>query len=219
MNVLVTGSSRGLGKEIIKEFARNNIDVIINYNSREDLAIELAKQINNVNVKIIKADVSNEEEVKMMFDRIDHLDYLINNAGISMDKDPLEKSALEFNKVLSTNLIGPFLCIKYASKKMTNGSIVNISSSNAIDTYYPESIDYDASKAGLVSLTNNFANYFTNIRVNAICPDWIDTDMNKEMDEEYKKNISFIEPESLAKVVYEIAVNPDMNGRIIEVKK
>lgn len=218
MNVLVTGSSKGLGREIIKVFANNGYDVIINYNKSESDALSLFEELKNItNVKLIKADVSNEEDVKNMFKEIKHLDILINNAGIAKDKDPLEKSADEFNEVLHTNLTGTFLCIKYALEKMDKGSIVNISSTNAIDTYYPESIDYDASKAGIISLTHNFAKYLTDIRVNCICPDWIDTTMNQEMAEDYRKTINFIKKEDLAQLVYKVATNIKLNDQIIKV--
>lgn len=216
MICLVTGSSRGLGKEIIKKFAREGFEVIINYNKSEKDAYKLADEIGS-KARVIKCDISNEEEVRDMFDQIDHLDVLINNAAIADDKDPLEKSALEFNRVLHTNLTGTFLVTKYAIEKMGNGSIVNISSTNGIDTYYPESIDYDASKAGIISLTHNFAKYLSDIRVNCICPDWIDTGMNKDMDEIYKAKINFIKPDVLASLVYKVAMNKGINDQIIKV--
>lgn len=216
MICLVTGSSRGLGKEIIKKFAREGFEVIINYNKSEKDAYKLADEIGS-KARVIKCDISNEEEVRDMFDQIDHLDVLINNAAIADDKDPLEKSALEFNRVLHTNLTGTFLVTKYAIEKMGNGSIVNISSTNGIDTYYPESIDYDASKAGIISLTHNFAKYLSDIRVNCICPDWIDTEMNKDMDEIYKAKINFIKPDVLASLVYKVAMDKGINDQIIKV--
>lgn len=216
MICLVTGSSRGFGKEIIKKFASEGFEVIINYNKSEKDAYKLADEIGS-KARVIKCDISNEEEVRDMFDQIDHLDVLINNAAIADDKDPLEKSALEFNRVLHTNLTGTFLVTKYAIEKMGNGSIVNISSTNGIDTYYPESIDYDASKAGIISLTHNFAKYLSDIRVNCICPDWIDTDMNKDMDDIYKAKINFIKPDVLASLVYKVAMNKGINDQIIKV--
>lgn len=216
MICLVTGSSRGLGKEVIKKFAREGFEVIINYNKSEKDAYKLADEIGS-KARVIKCDISNEEEVRDMFNQIDHLDVLINNAAIADDKDPLEKSALEFNRVLHTNLTGTFLVTKYAIEKMGNGSIVNISSTNGIDTYYPESIDYDASKAGIISLTHNFAKYLSDIRVNCICPDWIDTEMNKDMDEIYKAKINFIKPDVLASLVYKVAMNKGINDQIIKV--
>lgn len=216
MICLVTGSSRGLGKEIIKKFASEGFEVIINYNKSEKDAYKLADEVGS-KASVIKCDISNEEEVRDMFDQIDHLDVLINNAAIADDKDPLEKSALEFNRILHTNLTGTFLVTKYAIEKMGNGSIVNISSTNGIDTYYPESIDYDASKAGIISLTHNFAKYLSDIRVNCICPDWIDTEMNKDMDEIYKAKINFIKPDVLASLVYKVAMNNGINDQIIKV--
>src|SRR5574344_1992661 len=172
MKVLVTGSSRGLGRAIITEFAKNHYDVIINYNKSFKAANALKKALQkyNVNIDVYKCDISCEEEVKEMFNKIDHLDILINNAAIALDNDLINKSAEEFNKVIETNLTGTFLVTKYAIPKINKGSIVNISSTNAIDTYYPESIDYDASKAGVISLTHNFAKTFApKIRVKAIC--------------------------------------------------
>lgn len=216
MKVLITGGSRGLGRYIALEFAKHDYEIIINYNKSEDSALELQKKIGS-KCTIIKADISSEEEVKEMFNKIDSLDILINNAAISLDKDPLEKNALDFNKVLSVNLTGTFLVSKYAISKMKDGSILNISSTNAIDTYYPESIDYDASKAGVISLTHNFSKYLNDIRVNCLCPDWIDTDMNKDMDEFYKRNINFINPEELAKIIYRVATDKKLNDQIIRV--
>lgn len=217
MKVLVTGSSRGLGAEIIKEFAKNGVDVVINYNHSYKEAYDLADSIKNVDVQVIKCDVSNEDEVKDMFSQIQNIDFLINNAAISRDSDILEKSAMDFNRVLHTNLTGTFLVSKYAIKKMDKGSIINISSSNAIDTYYPESIDYDASKAGIISLTHNFSKYLPDFRVNCVCPDWIDTDITKDMDEEYKSKINFIKKEDLAKLIYKIAINKDIKDQVIRV--
>lgn len=214
--VLVTGASRGLGAAIVKVFAKN-MEVIINYNEDIKGTSELVKELDGMEVRVIKCDISKESEVKMMFSKIDHLDYLINNAGISKDCELENKTALIFNKVLETNLTGTFLVTKYAINKMDKGSIVNISSTNAIDTYYMESIDYDASKAGIISLTHNFAKYLDNIRVNAVCPDWIDTPMNKDMDAEYKNNIKFLKPEDVASLVYKVATNEELNDQIIRI--
>lgn len=219
MKVLVTGSSRGLGRAIITEFAKNHYDVIINYNKSFKAANALKKALQkyNVNIDVYKCDISCEEEVKEMFNKIDHLDILINNAAIALDNDLINKSAEEFNKVIETNLTGTFLVTKYAIPKINKGSIVNISSTNAIDTYYPESIDYDASKAGIISLTHNFSLYLPNVRVNCICPDWILTDMNKEMDPLYKQKIKFLTPEEVALIVYKTAINSKLNNQIIRI--
>lgn len=220
MKVLVTGASRGLGVSIIKEFASNGFDCVINYNHSYRKAYELCEEIKskyNVCAEIYKCDISNEEEVKEMFNQIDNIDVLVNNAAISGDCDVKEKTAISFNRILHTNLTGTFLVTKYAIDKMDKGSIVNISSTNAIDTNYPESIEYDASKAGVISLTHNFSMYLPDFNVNCICPDWIDTDITKEMDEEYKKKIKFIKKEDLAKLIYKVAINKQLKNQIIRV--
>lgn len=219
MNVLVTGGARGLGLAISLYFLKNGHNVVVNYNNSEALALKLKEAYGN-RVSIVKADVSCEDEVKRMFDGIGKLDVVINNAAISRDCDPLDKSAESFLGVIKVNLIGTFLVSKYAVKHVNKGCIVNISSTNALDTYYPESMDYDASKAGVISLTHNFSSYLKNrdIRVNVVCPDWIETDMNLGLDEDYKKSLGkFLEPEEVAKVVYDVSVDESINDAVIRV--
>ena len=147
------------------------------------------------------------DEVKNVFSKID---VVVNNAGIANDSIFLDKTKNDFMKVIETNLVGSFLVSKYASRIMKNGSIINISSTNAIDTNYPYSADYDASKAGLISLSNNLADALApNIRVNTVAPGWINTDMNKELDKDYIKEEEskillgrFAEVKEIAEVVY-----------------
>ena len=187
--VLVTGSSRGIGASIVKKFAMNNFDVIINYLNSENEALSLQNEIitkYNVICETIKCDVSKEEDVINMAgfikDKFGKIDVLVNNAGICNDMILDLKTYDDFKKVIDVNLNGTFLVTKYISKLMRKGSIVNISSTNGIDTYYPESIDYDASKAGVISLTHNFAKTFApKIKVNAVCPGWVETDQNEEL--------------------------------------
>ena len=216
---LVTGSNRGIGASCIEEFAKKGVNVIINYCHHEKEAKDLEKHIKenyNVEVLTIKCDISKEDEVEEMINTItDHfggLDILVNNASVSRDSLLLDKNIKEFKRVLDVNLIGTYLCSKYAGKVMLNqkrGKIINISSTNAIDTYYPESCDYDASKAGVISLTHNFAREFAPfINVNCICPGWVKTPMNKGLSLEQiakeKKKIllnRFAEPEEIAKMV------------------
>lgn len=214
--ILVTGASRGLGECIAKVFLDNKDIVYVNFNSTSlDELKEKYKEYPSA--KFVKCDVSNEDEVIKMFDKIKeeqgHIDVLVNNAGIAIDTDLKEKTVANFNKILSVNLIGPFLTCKYVKDLMDKGSIINISSTNGIDTYYSYSLDYDASKAGLINLTHNFASmYAPNIRVNCVAPGWIKTDMNKELGEDYEKEESksillnrFAEPKEVANVVYFLA--------------
>lgn len=186
--VLVTGGARGLGKSICHMFDKHGYMVIINYNHSEADAIKLRDELNNA--LIYKADVSNEEEVKDMFDAIKkdvgNIDCIINNAGICKDNILKDKDSDEFLSVLKTNLVGTFLVCKYGSKLINEGNIVNVVSNNIYNGSYIESVDYDASKAGLISLSNNLANYLAPyVRVNTICPGWINTNMNRNLDKEF----------------------------------
>lgn len=219
MNVLVTGGARGLGLAISLYYLKMGHSVVVNYNNSSDLALKLKSKYGD-RVSIVKADVSNEDDVKRMFDELGKLDVVVNNAGIAKDSDPMEKSAEEFLDVIKVNLLGTFLVSKYAVNHVDKGCIVNISSTNALDTYYPESMDYDASKAGVISLTHNFSLYLKDrdIRVNVVCPDWIDTDMNLGMNEYYKKSLGeFLKPEDVAKVVYDVSIDESVNDAVIRV--
>ena len=233
--VLITGASRGLGAAIALEFAKNNYDIIINYlNSKEQANILKETILKNYNVRalVIKADVSDEAQVKMMvqaaFNTFGAIDVLVNNAGIAIDSLVEDKTVENFEKILKVNLIGAFSCARECAKIMKEGSsIINISSTNAVNQYYPYSLDYDASKAGLLSLTNNLAvEYSPKIRVNAVMPRWINTQINKELDKEYIAAESrkillgrFAEPEEIANVVYFLATPQAsyINGSIIRV--
>ena len=237
MNVLVTGSSRGLGKAIVIEYAKNGYDVIINYNNSKDKALELKDHIeSNYKVKalVIGCDISKEGEIDNMIDEIykefGHLDILVNNASISLDQDFELKTKEDFMKTLETNLVGTYLLSKKIGLKMKEtkkGNIINISSTNGLETTYPESIDYDASKAGIISLNHNLANYFAPyIRVNTICPGWINTDMNKDLDEEFIKDETnkillgrFAEPEEIAYLAYFLGTDKSsyINDSIIRI--
>ncbi len=214
--ILVTGASRGLGEAIAKKFLDNKNIVYINYNKTSLKELE-EKYHEYKNARFIKCDVSNEEEIKNMMSKIKeeegHLDVLVNNAGIAMDSELKDKTKENFQKILDVNLIGPFLTSKYVLDIMDKGSIINISSNTGIDAYYSYSLDYDASKAGLINLTHNFASmYAPNIRVNCIAPGWINTEMNKELDKEYIKEECehillerFAEPKEIANVVFFLA--------------
>ena len=220
--VLITGASRGLGASIAKEFSKLGANIIINYNnskeSAEQLKQELEQRYNN-KILTIKADISNEEEVKNMVKQTQEVfgkvDILINNASIAIDTILENKTKENFMRILEVNLVGTFLVSKEVSSIMTgiNPSIINISSTNGIDTEYVESLDYDASKAGVISLTKNLAKaYGPKIRVNAVAPGWIETDMTKELSSEFRKQEEdkiimerFATPEEIAKVVIFLA--------------
>lgn len=221
--VLITGGSRGIGKSTAIEFAKNGYNIIINYLS-DDKSAEHIKSflVENYDVDVMtyKCDVKDELKVKCMVEDIinyfGRIDVLVNNAAIAIDTLVEDKNKDDFKKILDTNLIGPFILSRSVAKVMMKnkkGSIINVSSTNAIDTYYEYSLDYDASKAALISLTHNLAKYYAPyIRVNAVAPGWVDTDMNKNLSLDYiKKECEdiylkrFGKPEEIAKAIYFLA--------------
>ena len=235
--VLITGASRGIGRSTAIKYAQNNYNVVINYNNSYDKARELGDYLVStygIEVMIVKANISNEVEVKDMVDKViskfGNIDVLVNNASIAIDSDFTCKDSNSFNEILNTNLVGTFLVSKEVSKYMKDnrsGIIINVSSTNGIDSMYVESLEYDASKAGVISLTHNLAEYLKPyVRVNCVCPGWVNTDMNKDLDssyiEEENKRIMlnrFAEPEEIANVIYFLATDEAsyINNSIIKV--
>lgn len=228
--ILVTGSSNGIGKATIIEFAKNGYNVVINYNKDEESALNLQKNIHKYGVKslVIKCDISNELEVKNMIDSVisefGQIDILINNAGIAMDNDIYDKNKEEFMRILEVNLIGTFLVTKEATKYMNKGIIINISSTDGIDTYNELSMDYCASKAGVISLTKTLALRFPNLNVYSIAPNWVKTNPVLEMDPDFlQKELTrinqkrLIEPHEVAKKIIELVKNPQESGKIIRI--
>ena len=218
--VLITGASRGIGEKAAKIFAQNGYNVVLNCVNNETLILKLAKSIEDkYHVKTLtwKCDISMEEDVQLMINKIEEqfgkIDCLVNNAGIASDNDLKHKTKQEFSRVIATNLIGTFLVTKYARNIMDKGSIVNVSSNGATTNGYIEAIDYDASKAGIIALTHDFAKEFApKIRVNCILPGWVNTDMNKDLDPKFlamEKEKCLLkrlaEPEEIAKVIYFLA--------------
>ena len=196
---LVTGGAKGIGAAICKELASAGYDVVINYLTSKEKAEALAKELASLGVKVLtcKCDVSKEKEVDEMIQLIESklgtVDILINNAAVDLSCMWSEKTADNFRKTLDVNVIGAFNVAHRVYKGMMDkkwGRIVNIASTNGIDTYYPMCLEYDASKAALISLTHNlsiqFAPYAT---VNAIAPGFIGTESELDgYDEEFLKS-------------------------------
>lgn len=232
---LVTGGSRGIGKAICLELAQKGYNILINYNNSATEAKNLAEYIKknfNVHVEIFKADISNEDECLNLYQYalscFDKIDILINNAGICFDMDFTDRTVGHFVNTFKTNVFAPFYLSKIFGDQMVEnrfGKIINISSNNSINSFYPTSIDYDSSKSALNTLTKNLAIQFSPyVNVNAIAPGWIETDMNKNLDKDVmefeKKRIlknRIGKPEDVAKLV-SFLVSDDaeyINGEII----
>ena len=233
----ITGGARGIGKAISERFAKEGYNLIINYKENDIRAKEIKKQLEEkfeIEVMIIKTDLSKEESINNMIDEIykkySKIDVLVNNAGVVIDKEFTERSVDDWKETLSVNLIAPFVLTKLIGKKMykeKSGVIINISSTNGLNTYYPLSVDYDASKSGLIILTYDSAVEFAPyVRVNCIAPGWVNTEMNKDLEENFKKEESerilvkrFGEPGEIANVVYFLASKEAsfINSEVIKV--
>ena len=164
-----------------------------NSKKAENLAQKLTKKF-GCKTEIVKADLSNLDEAenlcKDVLKKHKVIDILVNNAAIVYDAD-LEKRTKEmFVQTLNCNLVAPFILSKnfgLAMNKKGSGKIINISSTNGIDYNSPYSLDYDASKAGLISMTKNLAMLLPNVNVNCVAPHWMNTQMNSDLSEEFLK--------------------------------
>lgn len=234
--VLITGASRGIGKATALRFASEGANVVVNYVQAKDEAEKVVSEIVKGGTRAIavQCDVGEEEQIKLMVDRavqeFGKIDVLVNNAGISINAPFQEKTVTQWERTLRINLIGTELCCKYCAKYMPSGGrIINISSTNGINSnsMHPESMDYDASKAGVIAITKSLAQEFApNINVNCITPGWVWTDLCKDLPEEYVKEQTenilvkhFADPSEIAAVVAFLA-SPDasfMTGSIVVV--
>ena len=181
--VLITGASSEIGRAIIDKYLENDYRVIGTYFSNKEALEEYKDKID-----IQRLDLTSEESISDLVhyikDKYNDIDTLINGSAVSIDSLFSDKNKKDFNNTLNVNLVGTFLLSKeignimYDNKK---GTIINISSTNGIDKYFPMSLDYDASKAALNSLTHNLAYQFAPyVRVNAVAPGAVAT--KKELD-------------------------------------
>ncbi len=197
--VCITGAGRGIGAGMAKMFSENGYDLILHYRSSEKELDALIQKIQKPNQKIwkVQADICDETQVKEMFawikKEVGRLDVLINNSGRTKDGLFLRMSEKDFMDVVDVNLKGCFLCSKEAAAIMMrqrNGSIINISSVVGL-TGNAGQANYAASKAGIIGLTKSMAKEIgsRNIRVNAIAPGFIQTQMTDALSESRKKEI------------------------------
>ena len=231
---IVTGASRGIGKEIAKKLAVKGIKVVANYNRSEENAIELKKILEKegIAIDIFKADVSRRDECKALVDytlkKYKNIDILVNNAGISEYKLFTDETDEDWNRVINTNLYSAFAMSQEVLPNMIHnkaGCIINISS---IWGQVGASLEviYSVSKAGMNGLTKALAKELgpSNIRVNSIAPGIIDTDMNKHINssdlEEIEKDIPLGKiglPEDIARCVNWLIDDNYTTGQIISI--
>lgn len=202
--VIVTGGSRGIGATIVKELAKNNYNVVLNYNNSEEAAKKIQKELEeqNIKIEIFKADVSKREEVKALvrfaLDKFKNIDVLINNAGIAQAKPFVELTDEDWNKMMQTNLNSVFYCTQEVLENMIHnkkGCIINISSIWGLTGASCE-VHYSVAKAGIDGLTKALAKELgpSNIRVNSIAPGIILTDMCSDFTEEELKEMKELIP-------------------------
>ena len=219
--VLITGGAQGLGSSIARIFARNNNDIILTYLTNEEKALKLGKEIKDkYNVKCIvkKLDITCENDVKKIFDE-HSIDIVINNASFSNDNYIENKSFDEFMDVVKVNLGGTYLVCKYASGAKY---IINISSTDGINTYSPISLDYSASKAGIINLSKNLSLYYRDKKIYCVCPNWINTEsvlsMNQEYLESELKRIGqneLLDKDYVAKEIYKLIDSDKISGSVV----
>lgn len=231
---IVTGASRGIGKEIAKTLAKQGIQVIANYNKSEEAAKLLKEEMEKeqIEIDIKKADVSKREEAKELIQytlkKYGRIDILINNAGISEYKLFTEEKDADWERVINTNLYSAFVMSQEVIPNMVHnkkGCIINISSAWGVVGGALEVI-YSVSKAGMDGLTKALAKELgpSNIRVNSIAPGIIDTQMNAKFNEEERKKIEEEIPlerigkvEDIARCVKWLVEDEYTTGQIISI--
>lgn len=215
---LITGATRGIGKEIALELAANGFDIAVNYRSKQDGMDELKKEIekNNVRCEFVKADVANFEDcesmVKETIEKFGKIDVLVNNAGITKDGLIMRMKKEDFDAVIDVNLTGTFNVTRNVIPymlKQRSGRIINVSSVVGVAGNAGQT-NYSASKAGIIGFTKSLAKEVAsrNILVNAIAPGFIDTDMTSVLSDAVKEGINaqiplkrMGSPKEVAKVV------------------
>ena len=229
---LITGSSRGIGRAIMILFARNNYNVVINYNKSEDKAKNFYDMLTQegLSVRIFKADVSKIQEANALVNytigQFENIDVLINNAGISKPCLFTDISYEQWDEVISTNLSSVFYVQKALQYMLPNcsGHIINISSMWGLVGGSSE-VDYSATKAGMIGLTKALAKELgpSNINVNVIAPGVINTDMVKDLSEDTMEMLKYEtplmrigQPEDIAKCALFLAEQGDfITGQVI----
>lgn len=235
-SALVTGASRGIGREIALKLAQMGANVAVNFAGSEEKANEVVAEIKKMGRKsfAIQCNVANAEEVAQMVkatvEQLGSLDILVNNAGITKDNLLMRMKESEWDDVLNINLKGVFLCTKAVTRQMMkqkSGRIINIASIVGVSGN-PGQANYVAAKAGVIGLTKTAAKELAsrNITVNAVAPGFISTDMTDKLPENVKEEMlkliplaRFGEPKDIANVVAFLASSESsyMTGQTLHI--
>ena len=235
-NAIVTGGTRGIGKEIAKTLAKNGANIAINYRKYSEEVENLVEELKALGVKAlaIKCDISNEDEVnnfiKEVKENFGSIDILVNNAGITKDGLLLRMSEKDFNDVIDVNLKGTFNMTKAVSSIMVKqrvGKIINISSVVGVAGNAGQ-CNYAASKAGVIGFSKSIARELAsrNINVNVIAPGYINTDMTKVLPDKVKEEVlktipmkKIGEPDEIANLVLFLSsdLSNYITGQVINV--
>jgi 3-oxoacyl-[acyl-carrier protein] reductase len=233
--VLITGASRGIGRELALAFGKAGYAVGVNCHKEKAKAEAVVQEIyvaGNKEAEVFVCDVRDSLKVRQMMDAVvvrwGHLDILINNAGVTRDRTILKMTNGEWNDVIDANLSGAFWCLREAARLMSkekSGHIINMASIMAMKPGFGNA-NYSASKAGLVALTKAAARELGrfHITVNAVLPGFHDTDMSADLPTEHKKKImeehatgQSTRIEDLCRVVLELSQNPSVSGQVFNV--
>ncbi len=195
---IVTGSTRGIGKQIAIDLAKEGYNVVINYNSNDKLALEVKDECDKYNESLVlQCNVGSFDNtlefVNKVVEKFGQIDLLVNNAGITHDGLVMRMTEEQFDNVLTTNLKGTFNLCKHVSKvmfKQRYGNIINLTSVVGIVGNAGQA-NYAASKGGVIALTKSLAKEFAarNINVNAVAPGFITTDMTDALSDSVKEGI------------------------------
>lgn len=222
--VLITGGVRGIGLATARLFARKGYAVALCYSADEESAARAREE----GFRAVRADVSDEEQVRALFEEIGGVDVLVNNAGISLVRQIQDTSLAEWNRVFAVNTAGAFLCAKYALPAMLKrgrGCIVNVSSVWGVVGGSCE-VAYSASKAALIGFTKALAKEvgYAGVRVNCVAPGVIGTRMNGRFTKEEKAAICADipagrqgAPEEVAAAILSLAENEYITGQVLGV--
>ena len=234
MNIIITGGSRGIGKCLVENLARDGHNILLNYNKSEKQAKKIQEDLKaeGIIIEIFKADVSKKIEVKALVEfalkKWENIDVLVNNAGIAKLQMFQDITEDDWNEIINTNLKSAFYTTQEVLPNMLHrkdGIIINISSIWGLVGASCETV-YSISKAGLDAMTKSLAKELgpSNIRINSIAPGVIDTEMNSKLDEHIKNEIKaetplgkIGKPIDIYKCVKWLIEDEFMTGQIISV--